>query len=271
MKLETAKGVRDFPPEEKIVRNKVVDTLKDVFESYGYNPFETPIIERLDVLTSKFGAGEESDAYNEIFKFKDQGNRDLGLRFELTLSLCRFIAMNPNIKLPFKRYEIGRVYRDGPIKLGRTREFYQCDVDVVGSASMMADAEILAIASEVFRRLEMPITIEVSNRKLLNGILTQAGVPENLKQPAMIAIDKLKKFGIKTVTKELEQKGISKQSITKIESVLKIQGTTQEKLAILRQQITNKQGIEGLTELKELFNYLNILKVTDYEFNPTLA
>ena len=175
-RLETAKGMRDFPPEEKIIRDKVVDTLKRTFEKYGYNPFETPSIERFDVLTSKFGAGEESDAYNEIFKLKDQGERNLGLRFELTLSLCRFIAMNPKMKLPFKRYEIGRVYRDGPIKLGRYREFYQCDVDIVGTKSVLADAEALAIAKEVFNELNLDVEIEVSNRKLLNGILEEAKV-----------------------------------------------------------------------------------------------
>jgi len=126
MQPELAKGVRDFPPEEKILREQIVNNLKRVFERYGYNPLETPLIERAETLAAKFGAGEESDVMREMFRLKDQGNRELGLRFELTLSLVRYIALNPRIKMPFKRYEIGIVFRDGPIKLGRYRQFWQC-------------------------------------------------------------------------------------------------------------------------------------------------
>lgn len=271
MKLETAKGVRDFPPEEKIIRDKIVDTLKQVFESYGYNPFEQPIIERLDVLTAKFGAGEESDAYKEIFKFKDQGKRELGLRFELTLSLCRFIAMNPNIKMPFKRYEIGRVYRDGPIKLGRYREFWQCDVDVVGTSSVLADAEIIAIARDVFKNLGFDAVIEVSNRKLLNGILEGAGVSPKLRMPAMISIDKLKKIGIQGVKKELREKGIKQEAIKKIIDILDVKGNNLTKIKKLKKIINNKTGKQGLDELEEIFQYLKSMKVDNAVFNPSLA
>jgi len=133
MKIKTARGVQDTPPEEKIIKNKVVDTLREVFELYGFAPLETPIIERYETLAAKFAAGEESDALKETFQLTDQGKRKLALRFDLTVPLARFIAMNPMLKMPFKRYELGIVFRDGPIKAGRTRQFWQCDVDIIGS------------------------------------------------------------------------------------------------------------------------------------------
>src|SRR3989344_5246210 len=153
MDIQTAKGVRDIPPQEKILKNKVVATLQEIFELYGFSPLETPTLERYETLSSKFAAGDASDALKETFKLKDQGDRDLGLRFDLTVPLARFIAMNPNLKMPFKRYEMGTVFRDGPIKLGRYREFWQCDVDTAGSSSMLADPEFLAIASAFFPKL----------------------------------------------------------------------------------------------------------------------
>ena len=270
MELELARGVRDVPPEEKIIKERVLTVLKKIFEKYGYNPLETPIIERLDTLTSKFAAGEESDAYKEIFKLKDQGNRDLGLRFELTLSLCRYIAMNPNIKLPFKRYEMGKVYRDGPIKLGRYREFWQCDIDIAGTSSMLADAEVLAIVKDVFKELKLDIEIGVNNRKLLNGILEVAGVKENLLVPTMISIDKLKKIGIKLVEKELIEIGVSKESILKINKILSVKGNNEEKLERLNQLVNNEFGREGISELKELLKYLKEMGVKVL-FNPSLS
>ena len=137
----TAKGVRDYNPEEKIARNKVINILKNEFERYGFSPLDTPIIERFDVLSSKYTGGQE--ILKETFKFNDQGDRELGLRYDLTVPLCRFIGMNPTLKMPFKRYQTGRVFRDGPIKRGRLREFMQCDVDIVGIKSMMSEAELI--------------------------------------------------------------------------------------------------------------------------------
>src|SRR3990167_5380052 len=127
--LSRAKGTRDFLPEEKILRQSVENTLKKIFECYGFSPAETPILERYDVLASKYAGGEE--ILKETFKLKDQGDRDLALRYDLTVPLARFISMNRQLKLPFKRYQIGNVWRDGPIKLGRYREFIQCDVDTI--------------------------------------------------------------------------------------------------------------------------------------------
>mgnify|MGYP003351975016 CR=1 FL=1 len=153
-----------------------------LFRSYGYSPLETPSIERLDTLTAKFGAGQESDVSKEIFRLSDQGNRDLGLRFDLTVPFSRFVAINPTLKMPFKRYEIGRVFRDGPIKLGRYREFWQCDVDIVGVTSMRADAEIIILAVDALKKLKLDAFIELNNRKLLYGIMDYCNITEGKRE-----------------------------------------------------------------------------------------
>lgn len=265
--LQTARGTRDVPPEEMILINDLIKKLKNVFETYGFNPLETPIIERFDVLSVKFGAGSESDAMKEIFKFKDQGNRELGLRFELTLSMCRFIAMNPNLKMPFKRYEIGRVYRDGPIKLGRMREFYQCDVDVVGIPSVIADAEIIKLALDVFKELELDAYIEINNRKLLNSILEYALIPEKLRMPSIIIIDKLNKIGISGIEKELLELGIKNESISKLKELLKIKDLQEIKKLLEKSKINT----EGIIELESFFSYFNDEEKSKLKFNISLA
>ncbi len=270
MKLETAKGVRDFPPEEKILRQNIVEIIRDVFERYGYNPLETPLIERLETLSAKFAAGESSDAIKEIFRFKDQGKRDLGLRFELTLSFARFIGMNPQLKMPFKRYEIGRVFRDGPIKLGRYREFWQCDVDIVGSEDMFADAEMLAIVTDVFRELDLDIEIEINNRKILNGILEFANVPKPKSEKALIIIDKLKKIGKEGVSKELKGLKLEDTTIKKILSMINIKGTNNEILNSLKNKLDNDSSKQGLEEMSILLNYLKEFNVKA-TFLPSLA
>src|SRR3989338_7540556 len=142
MELQLPKGTRDFSPEEKIVRDKIVNTLKEVFELYGYAPLETPVFERYEILASKYAGGAE--ILKETFRFNDQGDRELGLRYDLTVPLARFVGMNPNMKMPFKRYQIGEVFRDGSVASARYRQFTQCDVDVVGSSSMATDAEIIS-------------------------------------------------------------------------------------------------------------------------------
>jgi histidyl-tRNA synthetase len=256
MELQTAKGVRDFAPEEKIIRNRVVDTLKKNFENYGFSPLETPILERFETLSAKYAGG--SEILKETFKLKDQGNRTLGLRFDLTVPLARFVGMNPTMKLPFKRYEIGRVFRDGPIKLGRMRQFWQCDVDVIGTKSMIADAEILALTSDIFKELKLNVVIKVNNRKLLNGILTEAGV-DRYKEDIILIIDKLAKIGEKGVKKELENLDLTNGQIKDLLKLLK-----QKDLKKLK--VTNDEGREGLKELQELFGY-----VKKIEFDPSLA
>jgi len=219
MELQLAKGVRDVPPEEKIVVNRILDTLKETFERYGFVPLETPLLERWETLTAKGGAGEESDVLKETFKLKDQGNRELALRFDLTVPLARYVAMNSQLKLPFKRYEMGPVFRDGPLKLGRYRQFWQCDIDTIGVKGMLAEAEQLALVQDAFQSLGIDIIIKVNNRKLLNGILEQCGIQE--KESAIIAIDKLEKLGAKGVAEELSQRGYSETPAKKLLGLLK--------------------------------------------------
>ncbi|MEM4263506.1 MAG: histidine--tRNA ligase [Candidatus Woesearchaeota archaeon] len=271
MELELAKGVRDFPPEEKIVRDEIVDKLKTVFERYGYSPFETPIIERFDVLSAKGGAGEESDVMKETFKLTDQGGRKLGLRFELTLSFSRFIGMNPTIKMPFKRYEIGPVFRDGPIKLGRYRQFWQCDVDVVGTDNMMADAELIMLALDCFKELGLNAYLQINNRKLLRGFIEFAGIDADKADSVIISVDKLEKFGKNEVIKELESKGIESGQATKLLDTMGIKGTNEEKLKTLKSVIKNEIGQQGLKEVEEILSYLSAEQKKSVVFNPALA
>lgn len=263
--LQLAKGVRDIPPGEKIVKDRVISMLTNIFELYGFMPLETPILERYETLSAKFAAGEASDALKEIFKLKDQGRRTLGLRFDLTVPLARYVAMNPNLKLPFKRYALGSVFRDGPIKLGRTREFWQMDIDTVGTKSMLAEAEILAMVDSVFRKLNLNVMIKVNNRKLLNGILEQAGVDK--KEEAIIAIDKLDKIGEVGVSKELKGRGYSTKQINQVLTLVK----NDMSLKKLKTKITDPVGKEGLAELGELFSYLKSMKIDSTVFDISLA
>lgn len=265
MKPQTAKGVRDVPPEEKILKNKVINDLKEVFELYGFVPLETPILERFETLAAKFAAGETSDAMKETFQLQDQGKRKLALRFDLTVPMCRFIAMNPTLKMPFKRYQFGPVFRDGPIKLGRYREFWQMDVDTAGTKSMLAEAEVLAIVQTAFDRWELDIVIKVNNRKILNGILEQMGVEK--KEDAIIAIDKLDKIGEDGVREELGERGFTDKQADGIFSFIK-EGT---KLSDLKKKLKNEEGKEGVAELEELFSYLKSMNVKSAVFDVSLA
>ena len=261
MELQNAKGTKDIPPEEKIIKQKIVNTLKSVFELYSYNPLETPILERFEILSAKYAGGAE--ILKETFTLKDQGGRQLGLRYDLTVPFARFVGMNPNIKMPFKRYAIGRVFRDGPIKLGRYREFWQCDVDIVGCSSMKADAELLMLAKDTFKKLKLDIIIKVNNRKLMNSMLDYAGIPKSKINDAILSIDKLDKYGIDEVKKELEAKGMSQASLKKILELISIKGNNEKKIEKFEKTLENK---EGLKEIKELLTYIK-----DVEFEPSLA
>src|SRR3989344_4879381 len=192
MTPQLPKGTRDFKPEEAIARNKIVNALKDVFETYGYNPLETPSFERFDVLASKYAGG--SEILKETFKFKDQGKRDLALRYDLTVPMCRFVGMNPNIKMPFKRYQIGDVFRDGPVEKARYRQFTQCDVDVVGIKGMTADAEIIALTSRAFKKLGFEtIKKELKEKKIGNNAISNIIKITNIKGNIKEKINEIKK------------------------------------------------------------------------------
>jgi histidyl-tRNA synthetase len=269
MKLENSKGTRDFAPEEKIVRDEVVNTLKQVFELYGFSPLETPILNLYDIFENKYGGGDE--ILKETFKLTDQGERKLGLRFDLTVPLAKFVGMNPDLKMPFKRYEIGRVFRDGPVKTGRLREFWQCDVDIVGASSMLADAEILAVVDSAFKKLGLPIVIKLSNRKFLEGVLDFSGVSKEKRLDAIIAIDKLEKLGENEVIKELEQKGIPDDAVAKIMSIIKMKGSNNELISRLKGLIKSGVDAEGLQEIEEILTYCNSFGIGALEFCPSLA
>ncbi len=271
MNLINAKGTRDFPPQEKILRNEIVKKLVGVFERYGYLPLETPIIERFDVLSAKFAAGETSDAMKETFKLTDQGNRELGLRFDLTVPFSRFVGMNPNLKMPFKRYQLGEVFRDGPIKLGRYREFWQCDVDFVGSDSMISDAEIIKLSLDAFKELGMNAYLEVNNRKLLQGLLLDSGIDKSQLNEVIIIVDKFKKIGKDGLREELETLKISDAIINKIIDLFFIKGNVEEKFEELSKIVVSDLGVEGLKEIKKLFFYLSEDEKKNVEFNIGLA
>ncbi len=264
MKIERAKGVYDVLPEEMILREEIISKIKSVFKSYGYLPLETPVIERLDVLTAKFNAAEGTDVSNEIFKLKDQGNRDLGLKFDQTVPLARFIAQNPTIKLPFKRYAIDRAFRDGPIKLGRKREFYQCDVDIVGSRSMKADAEIISLAFDVFEKLGLDIKLEVNNRKVLNGIMEALVIDSRVWDKVMVVIDKIKKISREDLISELKALDLTGSQIGELLEVFALNSISELKA----KGFSNKYFNEGIKELEELFEYIDN---TNLVYNPSLA
>lgn len=265
MVLQLPKGTRDLKPEEAIVKNRIIETLKNTFELYGYSPLETPTFERYDILASKYAGGNE--ILKETFKFNDQGKRELGLRYDLTVPMCRFIAMNPNIKLPFKRYAVGEVFRDGPVEKARYREFTQCDVDVVGIKGMQADAEIIALTQRAFKKLGFDVIVKVNNRKLLNDLLENAGVKEDKLETVILSIDKLEKFGMETVENELKQKGIDKNTLNNIKKITSIKGNNSDKITSIKKIINNS---EGLNEIDELLSLLNILKI-NVELDVSLA
>ncbi|MDP6648094.1 MAG: histidine--tRNA ligase [Candidatus Woesearchaeota archaeon] len=267
MKLEIAKGTRDFSPKEEMLRQNVINKLRKVFQLYGFSPIETPLLERYEVLSAKFTAGEESDAMKEVFTLTDQGGRKLGLRYELTFPLARYIGMNPQIRLPFKRYQIGRVYRDGPIKLGRYREFWQCDVDIAGCDKLIADAEIVSILQRGFKELGLDVSIEVNNRVLLNDILAFAGVEKEKQEGVLITLDKLKKVAKEGVKEELQSKSIDAGIIEKILDVLSVTGSNSEKLDSIKEKIGETKGIK---ETREFLSYINDFNV-DVEFCPSLV
>ena len=261
MKIDSVKGFNDFIDEEALKRAKIKNILVSVFEKYGFQPAETPIIEYEDFVKSK---NQEDEAISDIFKLKDKGKRNLALRYEFTFQLKR-IAKNK--KLPYKRYQIGEVFRDEPSSSNRFRQFTQCDVDIVGVKEMTADAEIIALTARAFKKLGFDIVMKVNNRKLLNELLLNVGIKKDKLETVLLTIDKLEKFGLETVKKELKQKKINNTIIKKILEVIDIKGTNKDKINKIKKIINES---EGLDEIRELFSLLNILNV-DAEFDPSLA
>lgn len=268
--LMDAKGVRNFLPEDKIPRQRIIDMLRETFETFGFSPLETPAIERLDVLGAKFGAGEESDIAKEIFRINDQGRRDLGLRFDLTVPMSKVVGMNPNLNMPFRRYQIQPVWRDGPIKLGRYREFWQCDVDIVGVKSMTADSEIITVLDNVFTKMGFDFVIRVNNRKLLNGLIEYAGFMD-YSMKAIIAMDKLAKIGRKGVTDELRDIGFDDDEIKKLLDAIDVRGDNRKILEKASSLVKSDEGKEGIEELRRILEYSELMGVNNLEVDLSLA
>lgn len=270
MKPSILKGTRDFTPEQVIKRNYIFDTIKRVFIKYGFQPIETPAMENLETLTGKYG--EEGDKL--LFKVLNNGNflekadknaiesgdykkavpslSKRGLRYDLTVPFARFVVMNQNdLAFPFKRYQIQPVWRaDNPQK-GRYQEFYQCDVDVVGSDSLVYEAELSQIYDEVFATLGVQVVISINNRKILAGLAEAVGIEDRF-MDMTIAIDKLDKIGLEGVQKEMLERGIPREASDKIAQILEVQ--TLEALKPLLQD--SKTGLKGIEELETVFSLL---------------
>ena len=266
MKLMNVKGTVDSLPNKEIVRRRVVNTLTSIFENYGYLPLDTSILCYYDLLASKYAGG--SEILKEVYTLKDQGDRLLGLRYDLTVPFSKVISINAGkeITLPFKRYEVGKVFRDGPVKTGRAREFYQCDVDVCGIEGSYIEAEMLAMTVECYRRLGIDVEIEINNRKLLEGFIIEAGISKELSSKVILSVDKLAKIGEDGVRRELADYNIDDDKLNKLFSLFKCNIDDLD-----NSNITNDSFIEGRNEIKELFGYINDLELTECKFTPYLA
>ena len=272
MKPSIPKGTRDFGPVEVKKRNYIFDTIRKVFIQFGFEPIETPVMENLSTLTGKYG--EEGDRL--LFKILNNGdylakadeqhlqNKDSkkllpqiakkGLRFDLTVPFARFVVMHQNdLTFPFKRYQIQPVWRgDRPAK-GRYQEFYQCDVDIIGSDSLMNEVELVQIYDQVFQALGIPVEIKVNNRKILAGLAEVAGIQNQFMDMA-VAIDKLDKVGIEGVEKELSNRGISETAINTIKNIL-----SATRLDEIEQLLEDSEiGQKGVSELRAFHQYLDI-------------
>ncbi|MBM3435908.1 MAG: histidine--tRNA ligase [Bacteroidetes bacterium] len=285
------KGTRDFSPAEMVKRNFIFDTVKSVFQLYGYQPIETPAMENLSTLLGKYG--EEGDKL--LFKILNSGDyldkipkekfqkkihseftgiiAEKGLRYDLTVPFARFVVQNRNeIIFPFKRYQIQPVWRADKPQKGRYREFFQCDVDVIGSNSLMNEVELVLIANDVFKKLGIKNTVKINNRKVLFGIAEFLGETDKF-NALTVAIDKLDKIGIQKVEDELILSGFNNDSIEKLKAILEFNGTNKEKIDFLETKLNQTQtGSAGVREISVIYDLLESLNLSsDVIFDLTLA
>jgi len=269
MDYQNVRGTQDYLPEQEVARRAIRRTLEDTFMAYGCKPVETPILNYTKLMASKYAGGAE--IVQEMYTLTDRGERDLALRYDLTIPFAKVVATNPSITMPFKRYEIGKVFRDGPIKAGRFREFTQCDVDIVGVTSQAAEAELMMMAIDAFDKLNLQINIQYNNRKILVGLLQLFEVEQQQMNQVILILDKIEKIDQKTVLSELRELGISENSMTKIKQFL--EGQPQINMAYFN-EFANQNIIlqQGIQELVELTAYLNALGLNEKcTFNPFLA
>ena len=264
------KGTRDFSQQEMAQRNYIFDTIRSVFKTYGYSQIETPAMENLQTLMGKYG--EEGDKL--LFRILNSGDAfagvdmskplasqvcEKGLRYDLTVPLARFVVQHQNeISFPFKRFQIQPVWRADRPQKGRYREFYQCDVDVIGSRSQVNELELVQIVDRVFTLLDVNVLIKINNRKVLTGLAEICGFPDKVVE-ITVAIDKLDKIGLDAVKEEMLSKGLTPEAVAVLEPVLLLSGSTADKISQMRAMMDGKSsaGMEGLAELEELFGLID--------------
>ena len=288
IKPSIPKGTRDFTPLEMMRRNYIFQTIRSVFEAHAYLPIETPAMENLSTLMGKYG--EEGDRL--LFKILNSGDFmqgvdrqeessvrlasaicEKGLRYDLTVPFARFVVQHQNeITFPFKRYQMQPVWRADRPQKGRYREFYQCDADVIGTNSLLNEAELMQITAEIFQKFGIRVVIKVNNRKILSGIAEILGEADKITD-ICTAIDKLDKIGRENVCAELRERGLSEEAVQKLDPFFDFTGTNAEKLQKLSQIFaTSETGLKGVEELMKMLQYADFLKINaDIELDITLA
>ena len=285
------KGTRDFGQKEMARRNYIFDTIRSVFRTYGYQQIETPAMENLSTLLGKYG--EEGDKL--LFRILNSGDAfagvdfqkpltpqvcEKGLRYDLTVPFARYVVQHQNdISFPFKRFQIQPVWRADRPQKGRYREFYQCDVDVIGSRSLLNELELVQMVDTVFGKLGVRVGIKINNRKVLTGFAEIAGAPDKVVD-ITVAIDKLDKIGLEKVEEEMREKGISEEGIAVIRQILSLSGSVPEKVASMRglfqggsaSGVISEAGLKGLEELEELFGLIGTAGIkADVDLDLSLA
>jgi len=268
MKIQNVKGGYDFLPREQKIRDYINSIIIKSFQEYGFNSIETPILCYYDMLSDKYD--ENNDILKEIYRLSDQGNRELGLRYDLTVPFAKFIALNKNnINFPFKRYEISKVFRDGPVKVGRDREFTQCDADVVGIKGQYIEAELLSLFVKTFRELNIDIYIKYNSRNLMTGLIIESGIEEILVPKVTTIIDKKDKLTNQEFIDMLKEIGLN---TIQINSIIMNFDLSLDQLKEKYLQSNNEKILKGLDEVNKLFYYLSEIKIDNIcRFDVTLA
>lgn len=269
MKINTQnlKGTTDYYGKDQLIRNKITDTLKETFIKYNYQPLDSTVLYNYDILAYKYKDGAE--ILNEMYTLTDQGNRQLGLRYDLTIPFCKFIANQKDLRLPLKRYEIGKVFRNGPVKTGRCREFYQCDVDVVGISGQVIEAEQMQMVVDIFTKLGIDINIKWNNRKLMSVIIEDSNISKDKVEEVIGIIDKIEKISRQDFIKELSKIEIDEETANKLLDNFNKSLTDYIKTYENDERVV---ACEAIQEIKTLSSYIEKLNLSNNTtFTPTLA
>lgn len=266
--LMNVKGSYDYSPEEQRIRYFIQDTLRRIFEEFGYKPLETPILCYYDMLAGKYD--ESNDLLNEIYKLSDQGERELGLRYDLTVPFAKYIALKKDIRLPFKRFEIGKVFRDGPVKPGRDREFLQCDVDVVGLSESLIEAELLSLWLKGYDALGIDVYIKYNNRNLIRGLIEEfVECDEDTVNKFVTVVDKMDKLSREEILDELTKLGIENGKALQIFECFELD---LDAMCEKFKDNGNDTLVRGLDEVVALKETLEGIGISEYcKFAPSLA